>query len=207
MRRLALCLLLVALSPVAAHTQFRDDSTGLVIAPPDWMYRQGEDLLAPPTLVSCWYAAETEDQPWLKLCAERLDELPRTDEKLTFTWQERTVDGARVRLRTKDGEVVLYSVLLPLYKGPVRLDVVSPVRGSEEAKALLDETLATVRDVGRWTVYADDGPSPTYDDRSDRRLARLLGKIGTGLIIAGVGMWIRQRRERKKLQAEGGQPA
>ena len=218
MRRLALSLLLV-LAPIAsaaAQVPFRHDVSGLSLEAPDWMYRQGEDLLAPLTLISCWQAPATEDQPWLKMCAERVDELPRADEKLTFRWHERTVEGARVRVRRDDEEVMLYSVLLPLYKGSVRLDVVTPVRGADEARALLESTLATVRDVGRWTMHADDGLRPVnaadeapatqdWSDRSDRRLARALGKFGMGLIFAGVVMWLRQRRARKvAAESEGG---
>ena len=210
MRRLALCLLFIsAVTAAPAAAQFSDERTGLVIAPPDWFFRQGEDLLAPPSLISCWRAPEEDGAPWIHMCAEVVDELPKTGERLTFQWKSRTLEGSRVETRRGDEPVVMYSALLPMHLQTIRLDVVAPVRAAEDAKAVLEETLATVVDRGPWIVRADEtmpaaaGSEPAYSDRSDRRAARLMGKIGMGLIIAGVAAWLRDRRA-KKQQAEGG---
>ena len=206
MRRCALALLLVAV-PAAAQAQFRDETTGLVISPPEYMYRQGEDLLAPQTLISCWYAPATDEYPWVKLCAERLDRLPKADEKLDFQWRDRTVRGSRVRTHNGTEEVMLFSALLPLHLSTVRVDVVTPVSGADEGKAVMEETLASVTDVGRWIVPRDGQTrsaerSDEYES-SDKYVARLVGKVGTILLISGIGMWIRQRRARKKAESEG----
>ena len=202
MRRLALCFLFLAV-PATAHSQFRHDSSGLVIQPPDFMLRQGEDLLAPMSLISCWYGPATEEYTWVKMCAERLDELPpRVDEKLTFQWEGGTARGSRTRMTVGSEEVVLYSALLELRQGPVRLDVVTPVSGAEEGKAVMDEALASVRDVGILTMErAAQRPS---DDRSARYAARAAGKFGMILIFVGVGKWLHERRSRKQQSENGG---
>ena len=208
MRRLALCLLLAsAAAPAPVLAQFSDERTGLVISPPDWFYRQGEDLLAPPSLISCWEAPAEEDAPWIRLCAETADALPKTGERMTFQWKERSVQGSRVETRRGTEQVVMYSALLPMHLQKVRLDVVAPVRAAQDAKAVLEETLATVVDRGPWIVRADDAmpagdSEPAYSDRSDRRAARLIGKIGTGLLIAGILGVLRDRRAKKRA-AEG----
>jgi hypothetical protein len=194
-RRIALSLLLVA-APATVEAQFRDETAGVEITPPEYMLRQGEDLLAPPTLISCWYAPATEEEPWVKLCAERLDQLPKADEKLSLSWHDRTLRGSRTQLRIENEDVVLLSTLLPLHLGTVRLDVVTPVHGADAGRAVLDETLASVKDVGPWIVPRDGAAASS--DQPGKRTARLVGKIGTILIISGVGMWIRQRRARKK---------
>ena len=208
MQRLLVCLALLALTAAAAparvQAQFRDDSTGLLIQPPDYLYLQGEDLLAPPSLIACWYAPPEEDYPWVKVCAERLDVLPR-GEKLSFQWKDSTLSGSRVVTTMGKERVVLFSVLVPLQLGVVRLDAVAPVGGDEQAKAILEETLATVTDRGQWVVRGDElaiQSEPTWSDRSDRRSARLMGKVGMVLLIAGITAWVRDRRAKRK-QAEG----
>jgi hypothetical protein len=211
-RRLALCLLVLsAATPAPILSQFSDERTGLVISPPDWFYRQGEDLLAAPSLISCWEAPAEEDAPWIRMCAEIAEALPKTGERMTFHWKERSVQGLRVETRRGSEPVVMYSALLPMHLQKVRLDVVAPVRAAEDAKAVLEETLATVVDRGPWIVRADgtmpEGErEPAYSDRSDRRAARLIGKIGTGLLIAGILAFLRDRRARKQA-AEGGATA
>lgn len=209
MRRLLVCLALLALTAAAAPTraqaQFRDDSTGLLIQPPDYLYLQGEDLLAPPSLIACWYAPPEEDYPWVKVCAERLDVLPR-GEKLSFQWKNSTLTGSRVETTMGKERVVLFSVLVPLQLGTVRLDAVAPVGGDEQAKAILEETLATVTDRGQWVVRGDDElaieGTTSWSERSDRRAARLMGKFGMALLIAGVMAWVRDRRAKKRQAGE-----
>lgn len=198
MRRLALLILLLG-APVTADAQFRDHATGLVISPPEDFYRQGEDLLAPASLISCWHASETADYPWVRICAERLDRLPRADEKLSFRWGDRTVKGARARVQVGGKDLMLYSALIPLRSGTIRLDVVTPVHGADDAKAYMEQTLATVRDEGRSVERSS--AARVDDQRELRSLARLAGKSGMGLIAIGVGLWIKQRRAKKKVEA------
>ena len=201
---LPLALLAIAAAPGRAGAQIRDDSTGLVIQPPDYLHYQGEDLLAPPSLIACWYAPPEEDYPWVKVCAERLDELPQ-GEKLGFQWKGKTLSGSRIETTRGRERVVLFSVLVPLQLGTVRLDAVAPVDGAEQAKAMLEETLATVADRGLWVVRDDElavQSEQSWSDRSDRRAARLMGKVGMALLIAGIMAWVRDRRAKRK-QAEG----
>lgn len=191
--------------PGTANAQFRDHSTGLVISPPDYLLRQGEDLLAPASVISCWYAPETEEYPWVRMCAERLDRLPRADEKLTFAWGGRTISGSRSRVRSGEKDLMQYSALVPLRTGTIRLDVVTPVRGSDDAKLVLEESLASLRDEGPERV-ARDGQRREVDGAAtfDRTAAKAAGKIATGLIIVGIGMLIRDRRAKRQAEAPPG---
>lgn len=205
MPRVALLLLLVLIaSPVTARGQSRDPATGLVISPPDYMFLQGEDLLAPPTVIACWHAPETDEYPWVKMCTERADRLPKADEQLSFDWQGRVLAGSRTRFHIGDEERVLYSVLLPLRQQTVRLDVVSPARGSDEAKAVLEEVLATVRDEGTTPVARAEESRTEY---RTTRGAKRAGRVGVYLVVAGAVMWFRERRARRKRESQSAEAA
>lgn len=189
---------LVTATPLLGQVQFSSPELGFSMTLPSEFTREGDDPLASPATVACFVTLGSRD-PWIRLCVERLrgplpqgrlstSDLPAGAKRVGFTWKGMDTDGVRVESQRGRDAIVVLVALVPIRKTGIRLRVESPRPNEARAQAALVATLASVQGETNWVASTERAS----------RAGSLVGQIGVIIMAVGAGMWIMQRRLRKK---------
>ena len=173
-----------------AQLPYSSPELGFTMTVPAGFAREAEDPQSPVQNFACFVSTDRE-RPWIRLCAERQGGgLPRGARHLRFAWNGKDLEGATFRSeweRTNES-VDVVAVNVPLQKERIWLVAMTPSGQGAYAQAAVVSALSTLQGA---TGQASS------DDRAERA-GEQAGLIGGIIMAVGAGMWIMQRRMRKK---------
>lgn len=186
---------LIAQATTESQTVRHADAGYSFTVPAEFVAEEGDP--GTPGAPRCWMRPGSA-ATWMRLCVTRLSgELPRDDEALSgeqgmastpFTWKSFTIPGVRSTSDGETGSTTMFQAVLPLRSNAVRLMMMSPVEEAESARAVLANTIASLEGESSWLASTERA----------ERAGEAIGQIGAIIMAIGVGMWIMQRRQKKK---------